>query len=138
MPAYLFDVPEKKKCRVIIDSDTACEADDPFAIAYALLSPKLIIRGIVAEHFAQPRHARLHLAHAVSVALLRRREQRRGLRVVSVSEDVVLPFLVLAGELHPAQKTGIVRAPEGTDDPAAFHFVVVRYREQAQSGLLRA
>ena len=36
-----FEVPEKKKCRVIIDSDTACEADDPFAIAYALLSPKL-------------------------------------------------------------------------------------------------
>ena len=54
MPAYLFEVPEKKKCRVIIDSDTACEADDPFAIAYALLSPKLIVRGIVAEHFAQP------------------------------------------------------------------------------------
>ena len=49
-----FEVPEKKKCRVIIDSDTACEADDPFAIAYALLSPKLIVRGIVAEHFAQP------------------------------------------------------------------------------------
>ena len=54
MPAYLFEVPEKKKCRVIIDSDTACEADDPFVIAYALLSPKLIVRGIVAEHFAQP------------------------------------------------------------------------------------
>ena len=53
MPAYLFEVPEKKKCRVIIDSDTACEADDPYAIAYALLSPKLIVRGIVAEHFAQ-------------------------------------------------------------------------------------
>ena len=54
MLPYHFEVPEKKKCRVIIDSDTACEADDPFAIAYALLSPKLIVRGIVAEHFAQP------------------------------------------------------------------------------------
>ena len=54
MIPYLFEVPEKKKCRVIIDSDTACEADDPYAIAYALLSPKLIVRGIVAEHFAQP------------------------------------------------------------------------------------
>ena len=53
MLPYFFEVPEKKKCRVIIDSDTACEADDPFAIAYALLSPKLIVRGIVAEHFAQ-------------------------------------------------------------------------------------
>ena len=54
MIPYHFEVPEKKKCRVIIDSDTACEADDPYAIAYALLSPKLIVRGIVAEHFAQP------------------------------------------------------------------------------------
>ena len=51
---FRFQVPENKKCRVFIDSDTACEADDPFAIAYALMSPKLIVRGIAAEHFAQP------------------------------------------------------------------------------------
>ena len=49
-----FDVVDSKKIRVIIDSDTACEADDPFAIAYALMSPKLIVKAIVAEHFAQP------------------------------------------------------------------------------------
>lgn len=49
-----FDVTESKKIRVVIDSDTACEADDPFAIAYALMSPKLIVRAIVAEHFAAP------------------------------------------------------------------------------------
>ncbi len=49
-----YDVVDSKKVRVIIDSDTACEADDPFAIAYALMSPKLIVRAIVAEHFAQP------------------------------------------------------------------------------------
>ena len=45
---------ESKKLRVIIDTDTACEADDPFAIAYALMSPKLIVKAIVAEHFARP------------------------------------------------------------------------------------
>lgn len=49
-----FDVVETKKIRVIIDSDTACEADDPFAIAYALMSPKLLVKAIVAEHFARP------------------------------------------------------------------------------------
>lgn len=49
-----YDVLDSKKVRVIIDSDTACEADDPFAIAYALMSPKLIVRAIVAEHFARP------------------------------------------------------------------------------------
>jgi len=49
-----YDVPDHKKLRIIIDTDTACEADDPFAIAYALMSPKLLVRAIVAEHFAQP------------------------------------------------------------------------------------
>ena len=49
----LFDIPEYKKIRVIIDTDAACEADDPFAIVQALLSPKLIVKGIAAEHFAQ-------------------------------------------------------------------------------------
>ena len=46
-----FDVPDYKKIRVIIDTDAACEADDPFAIVHALLSPKLIVKGIIAEHF---------------------------------------------------------------------------------------
>ena len=49
-----YDVTDAKKLRVVIDSDTACEADDPFAIAYALMSPKLLVKAIVAEHFAQP------------------------------------------------------------------------------------
>lgn len=33
-----YDIPEYKRIRVIIDSDAACEADDPFAIAHALMS----------------------------------------------------------------------------------------------------
>ena len=49
-----FDVPEYKKVRVIIDTDAACEADDPYAIVQGLLSPKLIVKGIVAEHFNVP------------------------------------------------------------------------------------
>ncbi|MCR4788390.1 MAG: nucleoside hydrolase [Lachnospiraceae bacterium] len=50
MPA-MYDVPDYKKIRVLIDTDAACEADDPFAIVHALLSPKLIVKGILAEHF---------------------------------------------------------------------------------------
>ncbi len=46
-----FDIPDYKKIRVIVDTDAACEADDPFAIVHALLSPKLMVRGVVAEHF---------------------------------------------------------------------------------------
>ena len=48
----MFDIPDHKKIRVIIDTDAACEADDPFAIVHALLSPKLIVKGICATHFA--------------------------------------------------------------------------------------
>lgn len=48
---YQFTVPEAKRVRVIVSTDAACEADDPFAIAHALLSPKLDVRAVVAEHF---------------------------------------------------------------------------------------
>lgn len=50
---FQFDVPEYKKVRVIIDTDAACEADDPFAIAHALMSPKLLVKAIIAEHFRE-------------------------------------------------------------------------------------
>ncbi len=52
--SFRYDVPDYKKIRVIVDTDAACEADDPFAIVHALLSPKLIVKGIVAEHFKVP------------------------------------------------------------------------------------
>lgn len=48
---YQFTVPESKRVRVIVSTDTACEADDPFAIAHALLSPKLEVKAVIAEHF---------------------------------------------------------------------------------------
>ena len=48
---YNYTVPEYKKVRVIVSTDTACEADDPFAIAHALLSPKLDVKAVIAEHF---------------------------------------------------------------------------------------
>ncbi len=57
MEPLRFSVPDEKRLRVILDTDTACEADDPFAIAYALLSPKLMVRAVVAEHFARPHSA---------------------------------------------------------------------------------
>ena len=47
---YDFTIPEYKKVRVIVSTDTACEADDPFAITHALLSPKLDVKAVIAEH----------------------------------------------------------------------------------------
>ena len=49
--ALAFDVKTKKQLRVIIDTDTACEADYPFAIVHALMSPKLNVKAIFAEQF---------------------------------------------------------------------------------------
>ncbi len=51
-----FDVVAKKKVRVLIDTDAACEADDPFAIVHALMSPKLLVKGILAEQFGTVRN----------------------------------------------------------------------------------
>lgn len=47
----LYEVPAYKKIRVVVDTDAACEADDPFAIAHALMSRKLEVRAILAEQF---------------------------------------------------------------------------------------
>jgi Inosine-uridine nucleoside N-ribohydrolase len=52
---YLFNVPEKKKLRLIISSDAKIEADDQYAIAHALLTPKFIIKSIIAAQFGTRR-----------------------------------------------------------------------------------
>ncbi|MBP1586539.1 MAG: hypothetical protein ILP17_12690, partial [Lachnospiraceae bacterium] len=47
----MFQVPEKKKKRVIISTDIANEADDPFAIMHHLLTPSEDVRAIISAHF---------------------------------------------------------------------------------------
>lgn len=46
-----YEVPNKKRIRVIIDTDAYAEGDDQFAIVHALLTPKFDVVGIIAEHF---------------------------------------------------------------------------------------
>ena len=53
MRDLFYQVPENKKVRVIIDTDTYAEGDDQFAIVHALLTPKFEVLGIVAEHFGK-------------------------------------------------------------------------------------
>ncbi len=48
---YKFQVQERKKLRIILDTDAACEADDQYTIVHALLTPRFDIRGIIAEQF---------------------------------------------------------------------------------------
>ncbi|NLM20059.1 MAG: nucleoside hydrolase [Clostridiaceae bacterium] len=47
-----YVVPREKKVRVIIDTDCHCEADDQFAVAHQLMTPKLDVVGINATHYA--------------------------------------------------------------------------------------
>lgn len=48
---YMFEVPENKKLRLIVHTDCKNEADDQFALAHHLMTPKFIVKGIVAGHF---------------------------------------------------------------------------------------
>lgn len=48
---YKFTVPEQKKVRLIIHTDCKNEADDQYALVHQLLTPKLIVPGIIAGHF---------------------------------------------------------------------------------------
>jgi purine nucleosidase len=48
-----FDIPEKKKIRLIINTDAKNEADDQYAIVHALLTPRFKIKGIIAANYAK-------------------------------------------------------------------------------------
>ena len=48
---YIFDVPDGKKVRMIVDTDCKNEADDQFALAHHLMTPKFIVTGIIGAHF---------------------------------------------------------------------------------------
>ncbi len=52
---YSFTVPEDMKIRVITNTDAKNEADDQYAIAHTLLSPRFENVGIIAAHFGNQR-----------------------------------------------------------------------------------
>lgn len=51
---YKYNVPKEKMVRVIIDTDAKNEADDQFAVAQALLTPKFDNVAVIAAHFGKP------------------------------------------------------------------------------------
>jgi inosine-uridine nucleoside N-ribohydrolase len=53
MNDWPYTVRRERQVRVIVDTDAACEADDQFALAHALLTPKLDVRGVTAAHFGE-------------------------------------------------------------------------------------
>jgi len=48
---YDFDVPEQKKVRMIVHTDCKNEADDQFALAHHVMTPKFVVKGILGGHF---------------------------------------------------------------------------------------
>ena len=80
MKDYPFNIPQSKKIRVMIDTDAASEADDQYAIAQALMSGKLEVRGIMAEHF-------LHIPGSMEMSL---QEIRKVLSLMEVPETLAL------------------------------------------------
>ena len=53
--ALCFQVPEKKRVRMIVDTDCKNEADDQFALAHHLMTPMFEVKGIIAAHFEKGR-----------------------------------------------------------------------------------
>ena len=53
MDKYRYTVPETRRVRVIVDTDCKNEADDQFAVAHFLMTPRFDIRGVVAAHFGK-------------------------------------------------------------------------------------
>ena len=94
--------------RLIVSTDAANEADDQFAIAQALLSPTLDIRGVVAAHFGRPgsmAQSRLEIDRVAALA-------GSAVRVLDGSPDA------LADESTPAPSPGssLIVSEALTDD----------------------
>lgn len=91
-----FDIPDYKKIRVIVDTDAACEADDPFAIVHALLSPKLMVKGVVAEHF--------NVAHSMEDSYN---------EILNIKQAMAIDFPIFMGQSGPLSQDTYVS--EGVD-----------------------
>lgn len=55
---YHFQVPEQKKIRMIVHTDCKNEADDQYAVAHHLMTPKFTVTGLIAGHFDKANQGR--------------------------------------------------------------------------------
>ncbi len=94
----LYEVPNYKKIRVIIDTDAACEADDPFAIAHGLMSKKLDVKAIFATQFGGKESTR--------------RSYEEIQRVLEAMDMDVPTFMGVEGKLADAEDAELSPAAE--------------------------
>ena len=97
---YHFRVPEQKRIRMIVHTDCKNEADDQFAVVHHLLTPKFIVKGIVAGHFDLSQ--KMYKSGKTASASLA--EVRKLLRLMD-AEDV--PALLGAERPMPDEQTPV-------------------------------
>lgn len=104
---YSFKVPDQKKVRMIVYTDAKNEADDQFALAHHLMTPRFIVKGIVAAHFnLVPReYGDGHTAEASY------QEVQKVLRLMDLEE--VCP--VAKGAEYPLENEFTPQESEGAD-----------------------
>lgn len=104
---YQYNVPDQKKIRMIVDTDCKNEADDQFALAHHLMTPKFIVRGIIGAHFnLNPQEwGQGHTAEA-SVA-----EIHKVMQLMDVDDM----YQVYRGSEYPLEDEMTSRESEGAD-----------------------
>ena len=115
MKKSFYKVPASKKVRIIVDSDAACECDDQYAIVHALMSQKLEVKALTAEHFGATEPESMEASY---------QEMRRLIELMEV-ENVQ----VLHGEKCPL--THLVKAEAEISEAAEF-IIEEALREDSQ------
>lgn len=104
---YEFEVPDQKKVRMIVYTDCKNEADDQFALAHHLMTPKFIVKGIIAGHFnGNPQEwGEGHTAEASF------REVQKVLRLMDVEDQ----YRVCKGSEYPLESDTDFQSSDGSD-----------------------
>jgi inosine-uridine nucleoside N-ribohydrolase len=107
---YDFKVPNQKKLRMIVHTDCKNEADDQFALAHHLMTPKFIVTGIIGGHFnLVPREYGDGNTHRASVDEINK----------------VLELMGLSGEYPVLEGAGYPLKDEKTANPSkAVDFII--------------
>ena len=113
---YNFKVPENKRVRVIVYTDCKNEADDQFALAHHLMTPKFDVVGIIAAHFEK-----------------NPQEYGAGNTVKASYDEIikVLKLMNLEGQYPVLRGASAVMPDEKTPQPSeAADFIIAQARKE--------
>ncbi|MFD2116586.1 nucleoside hydrolase [Paenibacillus yanchengensis] len=85
-----YDVPENKRLRLIVNTDAANEADDQFAIAHALLTPRFDNVGLIAAHFGTRSETSMQESYDEIINVLKLMEMEEDYQVYKGAEKAVV------------------------------------------------